>query len=273
MTLTLGLLLALLVALAAAGLGHVLGERSARRKRRQPLPREWDLMARPVLNGEERRAMRLLREALPQYTVLAKLPLVRLCQPRDPQRGRYWYELLGPLLVSFVVCSANGRVLAAVDLQPERGMSARAAIIKQSVMDACRIRYLSCRAENLPPASELQLLVPVQGLAPRPAPLTPPAFQRARSSLSDTVRTRRAERTQLWGDSAFGADSFFAPDSRLDTGPPSEFAASTFAPSSFPPSGFGPSSFEPSGFGPSNFGREAAIEAELAAARRRRSRR
>jgi len=113
----------------------------------------------------------------------------------------------------------------------------------------------------------------VQGLAPRPAPLTPPAFQRARSSLSDTVRTRRAERTQLWGDSAFGADSFFAPDSRLDTGPPSEFAASTFAPSSFPPSGFGPSSFEPSGFGPSNFGREAAIEAELAAARRRRSRR
>ena len=138
MTPTLGLLLAFLAALAAAALGHYVGRRSAQRSKRVPLPREWGLMARPVLNGDERRALRLLREALPQYTVLAKLPLVRLCQPRDPQRGRYWYDLLGPLHVSFVVCSANGRVLAAVDLQPERGISARAALIKQSVMDVCR---------------------------------------------------------------------------------------------------------------------------------------
>jgi hypothetical protein len=270
MSLTLGLLLALLVALAAAGLGHVLGQRAARRKTRQPLPRDWDLMARPVLNGDERRAMRLLREALPQYTVLAKLPLVRLCQPRDPQRGRYWYDLLGPLHVSFVVCSPNGRVLAAVDLQPERGMSARAAIIKQSVMDACRIRYLSCRAENLPPASELQLLVPVQGLAPRPAPLTPPAFQQARSSLSDTVRSRREQRSQLWGDSAFALDSFFAPDSRMDSSPPSDFAPSGFAPSTYEPSSFGPSGFGPSTTDPRD---AAAAEAALAAVRQRRHRR
>ena len=265
MTFLLGLLLAFLATIAAAALGHYVGRRSAQRSKRVPLPREWGLMARPVLNSDERRALRLLREALPQYTVLAKLPLVRLCQPRDPQRGRYWYDLLGPLHVSFVVCSANGRVLAAVDLQPERGMSARAALIKQSVMDVCRIRYLSCRAESLPPASELQLLVPVQGLAPRPGPL----FQQARSSLSDTVRARRAQRSNAWADSPFGIDSFFAPDSRMDSGPPSEFAASSFAPSAFGPSSFGPSGFGSSG----NFGSEASAEAAIAAARQRMRRR
>ncbi|WP_428420167.1 hypothetical protein [Methylibium sp.] len=169
--------------------------------------------------------MRMLREALPQYIVLAKLPLVRLCQPRDPRRVRYWFDLLGSLHVSFAVCSPNGRVIAVIDLEPERGVSRRASRIKQSVLDACRIRYLSCRAENLPPMSELQLLLRPQGAVPRQAPLAPPPknFQQARSTLSDTVRTRRAERSARWADSGFPQDSFFAPDSRLD-GPSSEFA-------------------------------------------------
>ena len=265
MTFLLGLLLAFLATLAAAAIGHYVGRRSAQRSKRVPLPREWGLMARPVLNGDERRALRLLREALPQYTVLAKLPLVRLCQPRDPQRGRYWYDLLGPLHVSFVVCSANGRVLAAVDLQPERGISARAALIKQSVMDVCRIRYLSCRAESLPPASELRACWNSgPGRGARPWTGTSSC-----SSLSDTVRARRAQRTNVWADSAFANDSFFAPDSRMDSGPPSEFA-----PSGFAPSAFGPSSFGPSGFGgSSSFGSEPSAEAAIAAARQRMRRR
>ena len=57
-----------------------------------------------------------LREALPHHIVLSKLPLVRFCQPNDPQQVRFWYELLGSLNVTFAVCSANGRVLAAIDL-------------------------------------------------------------------------------------------------------------------------------------------------------------
>lgn len=202
------------------------GRYSLARRQRRSLPRQWLLMARPVLNSDERRTMRMLREGLPQYIVLAKLPLVRLCQPRDPRRVRYWFDLLGSLHVSFAVCSPNGRVIAVIDLEPERGVSRRASKIKQSVLDACRIRYLSCKAENLPPMSELQLLLRPQGAAPRQAPLaaTPPKnFQQARSTLSDTVRTRRAERSARWADSGFPQDSFFAPDSRLD-GPSSEFA-------------------------------------------------
>lgn len=206
----------LLVAVAGIA-AFALGRWSNRPNRRSALPKDWAVMPRPVLNSDERRTLRVLREALPQYIVLAKLPLVRLCHPRDPKRVRYWYELLGPLHVSFAVCSANGRVLAVVDIENGRGRSRRVAAIKQAVMAACRIRYLSCLAENLPPISELVLLLPQQGVVSRPIPLTPaPSFQQARSSLSDTVRTRRAERGARWADSGFAHDSFFAPDSRFD---------------------------------------------------------
>ena len=86
-----------------------------------PLPVEWDLSPRPVFTADERRVYRQLREALPHHTVLAKLPLVRFCQPNDAKAVRYWFDLLGASHVTFAVCSANGRVLAAIDLSYDRG--------------------------------------------------------------------------------------------------------------------------------------------------------
>ena len=73
--------LALLVAAA------VLWLLQQRRPRSRPLPTEWTLTARPVFSTDERRVYRQLREALPHHIVLSKLPLVRFCQPTDPQRG------------------------------------------------------------------------------------------------------------------------------------------------------------------------------------------
>jgi hypothetical protein len=189
----------------------------ARKPRPKPLPIEWALTGRPVFSTDERRVYRLLREALPHHIILSKLPLVRFCQPTDPSEVRYWYELLGTTHVTFAVCSANGRVLAAVDLDVERGHSHRAQQIKQSVLSTCRVRYLRCPADRLPSVAELQLLVPHSGAAARaPEPMPPHTLHQARSSLASTVAHRRAERTALWQDSTLFQDSFFAPDSRLD---------------------------------------------------------
>ncbi len=188
-----------------------------------PLPTEWALTARPVFNSDERRVYRLLREALPHHVVLSKLPLVRFCQPTDPNEVRFWYELLGTIHVAFAVCSANGRVLAAIDLDSDRVGSRRIQQIKQSVLAACRVRYLRCAPDRLPTIPELQLLVPQHGITARGPQAAPtPTFHQARSSLSHAVASRRAERTALWQDSTFFQDSFFAPDSRLD-GMASEF--------------------------------------------------
>jgi hypothetical protein len=240
-----------IVALAALGLlAIVLGAWALKRtpKKSVELPTEWALAPRPVFSTDERRVYRLLREALPHHIVLSKLPLVRFCQPTDPNEVRYWFDLLGTSHVTFAVCSANGRVLAAIDLDTDRGNSRRVMQIKQSVLSACRVRYLRCPVDQLPSVAELQLLVPSSGATargPQPASAPPANLNQARDSLSNTVASRRAERTALWQDSTVFQDSFFAPDSR-DGFSSSEFAPLPGArpmrqgePRRAPPSGFG----------------------------------
>ena len=219
-----------IVALAAlALLALVLGLWAFKRKPSKvvELPTEWALTARPVFSTDERRVYRLLREALPHHIVLSKLPLVRFCQPTDPADVRYWFDLLGGSHVTFAVCSANGRVLAAIDLDTDRGNSRRVLQIKQSVLSACRVRYLRCPVDQLPSVAELQLLVPSSAAparGPQPAPATAPNLHQARDTLAHTVASRRAERTALWQDSTVFQDSFFAPDSR------DGFSSSEFTP-------------------------------------------
>ena len=204
-----------------------------RKPQPKPLPVEWALTGRPVFSTDERRIYRLLREALPHHIILSKLPLVRFCQPTDPSEVRYWYDLLGTNHVTFAICSANGRVLAAIDLEGERGGSHRIHQIKQSVLSACRVRYLRCPPDHLPSVAELQLLVPHSGAASRaPQPMPPHTLHQARDTLATTVAHRRAERTALWQDSTLFQDSFFAPDSRLDAFTASEFASLSDRPSS-----------------------------------------
>jgi hypothetical protein len=188
-------------------------------KRLAPLPTEWALTPRPVFSTDERRVYRLLREALPHHIVLSKLPLVRFCQPTDPSQVRYWYDLLGSNHATFAVCSTNGRVLAAIDLDTDRGNSRRVLEIKQSVLGACRVRYLRCPVDHLPTVAELQLLVPssnAPGRGPQPAPAPPYDLTGAGESPTATVATKRSERSALWHDSTLFQDSFFAPDNRLE---------------------------------------------------------
>ncbi len=187
--------------------------RGRRERRPLPLPREWSLAPRPVFSSDERRVHRSLREALPHHVVLAKLPLVRFCQPVNPDEIAYWYELLGSIHVTFAVCSANGRVLAAIDLDTERGSSRRVSQIKQAVLAACRVRYLRCPVDHLPSVAELQLLVPQNGQPVRaPQPMNPaPAGAGAASAAR---RAAPRGRRELWQDSTLFQDSFFAPDVR-----------------------------------------------------------
>jgi|APTNR8051073442_1049403.scaffolds.fasta_scaffold59052_1 hypothetical protein len=210
LALSLGLLI------AAAGVAW----RRRRQQARMALPADWPLTARPVFSAEERRVYRQLREAFPHHVVLAKLPLIRFCQADDPDQVRHWFRLLGNAQVAFAVCSASGRVLVALDIDVERGGARRALQIKQSVLAACRIRYLRCSAEHLPSIPELQLLVPQSAQQAR-GPLPAPTESRRLDPLHEVVRRR--ERVNLWQDSSLFGDSFFAQDSRYDSVPQSDF--------------------------------------------------
>lgn len=190
-----------------------------RSRRPTPLPTEWRLSARPVFSTDERRAYRHLREALPHHIVLAKLPLVRFSQPDDPQQVRYWYELLGAIHVTFAVCSANGRVLVAIDLDNERSpASRRTQQIKENVLAACQVRYRRFQIDRMPSVPELQLLVPQSVVARAPLPA-------AGRDAVPGAPSRRRERSALWQDSGFFQDSFFGSESRSDSGQASESGA------------------------------------------------
>lgn len=217
-------LLAAALALSSALVALFLWWRKGRKPGSQPLPTDWALSPRPVFSADERRLYRQLRDALPQHVVLAKLPLVRFCQPLDPRRVRYWYELLAGSHVAFAICSASGRVLAAVDIETERSSSRRAQVIKRSVLEACRVRYLRCAPGELPSVAELQGLLPLPVLNAAMAPATPSPVDVTRERLSSTVASRRQSRQNThWPDSAF-ADSQFRDSS---------FAESRFAESRY----------------------------------------
>ena len=201
--------LMLIIALAALIIGR-------RQPEPKPLPVEWDVTARPVFSADERRVYRQLREALPHHIVLSKLPLVRFCQPLDPQEVRYWYDLLGTINVTFAICSPNGRVLAAIDLDTDRGNSRRVLQIKQRVLGACRVRYLRCPVDHMPSIPELQLLIPHSTAASRGPQPAPSVAQTPRETSAATAvpDSRRRARATLWQDSSFFQDSFFGADAR-----------------------------------------------------------
>ncbi len=187
-----------------------------------PLPVDWELLLRPVFTADERRLHRQLRDALPHHTVLAKLPLVRFCQPADPKAVRYWFDLLGANHVSFAVCSANGRVLAAIDLSHDRGgPPTRSTHIKQAVLAACQVRYLRCPADQLPSIPELQLLVPMGSNASRgPQPAHGSAASMPGTAPASAGRPRQRVRSTLWQDALGFHDSFLPPGAprALDSG-------------------------------------------------------
>jgi hypothetical protein len=212
MTPILAWLLVLVTACAVGVLAYVL---LARRKKTEPdLPNEWSLTPRPVFNDHERRVHRQLREALPQQVVLAKLPLVRFCHPTDPARVRFWFDLLGAIHVSFAVCSPNGRVLAAIDLDDGRNPARRSMQIKQTVLAACQIRYVRYAVGHTPSVPELQLLVPAAAaLWPAPTAVMHSGLRAASAPPADDESAPPHRRPAHWAANVHARDSMFGRDS------------------------------------------------------------
>ena len=204
-----GILAALSVVLLLAALGLWLWRRGPGSSK--ALPEEWNLTPRPVFSSDERRMYRLLREALPHHFILAKLPLLRFTQPVDPSEVRYWYGLLNGVHVTFAVCSPTGRVLAAIDLDPERGGSSRAQQIKQLVLGACRVRYLRCRTDPLPTLAELQQLVPPHQAHHRAPPAPWAAAARDDDVASAPGSHGHRAHSVLWKESGVMPDPFLPP--------------------------------------------------------------
>jgi hypothetical protein len=85
----------------------------------------WEPQATRIMTSAERLAYSTLVRALPDYLILAQVPLSRFL--RVPTRYSYaeWLARVGQLCADLVVCDASSQVLAVVEVRPtaqsERG--------------------------------------------------------------------------------------------------------------------------------------------------------
>jgi hypothetical protein len=183
---------------------------------RRQWPKRWNLNARPLFGVHERALFRELRAALPNHVVLAKVSLLRFCQSADSFDAKSWYDRLQALHISLLVCTPNGTVISAIDIDTMPGKAARRSQkLKEAVLEACRIRYLRCLPGQWPQAQLLAAWAlgghTGQGPDAQPGPLHDAGDQLARK-----LKERRAERAARWAESSFSQDSFFAFDHHVD---------------------------------------------------------
>ncbi len=80
----------------------------------------WEPHGTRILSNQEREAYAVLARAMPDYMVLAQVPLSRFL--RVPTRYSYaeWLKRVGSLSADLVVCDRSSEVLAVVEVRAER---------------------------------------------------------------------------------------------------------------------------------------------------------
>ncbi len=137
---------------------------------------DWPPTATRLLTSAERQAFETLRQAVPELTVLAQVPLARFI--RVPTRHSYgeWLGRVGQLCVDLLVCDRETGVLAVIEVRPaqesERGRLRHQRMTR--VLKAAGLRVIVWSERELPtPQAARELLLPREAAAERAAPPAP----------------------------------------------------------------------------------------------------
>lgn len=95
----------------------------------------WPPEATRVLTLKERKAQLVLQQALPEYTVLAQVPLARFI--RVPTRNSYheWMRRVGQICADLVVCDTVSQVIAVVEVRRPPGKDGERTVRRHERMD------------------------------------------------------------------------------------------------------------------------------------------
>jgi Protein of unknown function (DUF2726) len=125
----------------------------------------WPPQATRVLTTQERIAFGTLVRALPEYMILAQVPLARFVNV--PKRNSYadWLRRLGYQCADFVVCDMAAQVIAVVEVQnPQPSERARKRLKRMArTLKAAKIPLLTWTENNLPSADAAR-----DAILPRP---------------------------------------------------------------------------------------------------------
>jgi hypothetical protein len=123
----------------------------------------WEPHGTRILSGDEREAFAILTRALPEYMVLAQVPLSRFL--KVPTRYSYaeWLKRVGSLSADLLVCDRTSAVVAVVEVRAARESERAQRRFERMarVLEAAHIRLLEWTIGDLPsPAAVREMLLP-----------------------------------------------------------------------------------------------------------------
>ena len=190
-------------------------QKQAEKPRR--LPKQWPLNPRPLTNSAERRVWAFLRQTFPDHQVVPKLPLTRFTQPRNPEQGHEWFEMLSTAYCSFTICAGDGQVIGCVDVDGPRSLSRGNKHLKHTLLGQCGIGYWVMSSNTLPAAESLRTEFLGAGEAMMLSHRTQPAdLDAVRSHLHQALDKGREQR-HLAGADGHLSDSDFTPWPQQDS--------------------------------------------------------
>ena len=130
----------------------------------------WEPQATRILTSQERLALGVLMRALPEYMILAQVPLARFL--KVPTRHSYaeWLHRVGQLCADLVICDSASQVLAVVEVRSPADKTSERAHKRQvrmrRVLKAAGIPMHVWTENALPSAEEARNAI----FPPKPAP-------------------------------------------------------------------------------------------------------
>ncbi|MBS0394020.1 MAG: DUF2726 domain-containing protein [Proteobacteria bacterium] len=143
--------------------------------------RPWPVERRPPLSRAEQVLYWRLREACPEYVVLAQVAMAQLLEVSEPARRDEVFNRYRRLVLDFVVCTSAFEVVAVIELDDGRGMTpgrADADARKAAALRAAQVPLLRFSSSGLPAAGNLRSLLIAPSVTAAAAPLgrsAPPA--------------------------------------------------------------------------------------------------
>lgn len=207
--------IAVMAMLAVAGLASLalLWRWALQRQAGSSLPRQWPVVARPLLSKPELALYRAAQLAFPQWTAVPKAPLSRLLRLQQAQDAQGLYQLIAPQVVTLVLFGPDFMPLHCIDLVSEEQRGRDAFLIKQRALAAAQIPYLAIAPDALvSPGSLTEWLLHESAAAAEPATqgTTQSAsqlnsqldFHSTASHLKETIDSLRARRSrgEPWDD-------------------------------------------------------------------------
>ncbi len=94
----------------------------------------WEPQATRILTSQERLALGVLMRALPEYMILAQVPLARFLKVPTRHSYQEWLHRVGQLCADLVICDSASQVLAVVEVRAPADKTSERAHKRQARM-------------------------------------------------------------------------------------------------------------------------------------------